>query len=148
MQQQDSVKISRTISLLNKSSSLRKVQVLYYLASEAKKNSTALSPTAWRQVELSSLFIRELHMFFIFSMLPIEEVRHFKMQNQTHSRWRLQNYTGWSYHSCTNTLQGKEALLHELHIQQCKNRAPSDKKIFGASAGHFMIQRLINPVSN
>lgn len=43
---------------------------LGYLASEAKKNSTALLPTACRQVELSSLCTLGLRMLLTFSMLP------------------------------------------------------------------------------
>lgn len=87
----------------------------YYLASEAKKNSTALSPTAWRQVELSSLFIRELHMFFTFSMLPIKEMRHFKCKTRSVQvrDYRLYSFKVSQLHKCF----GGMGLLHELRIQ-------------------------------
>lgn len=50
-----------------------------YLASEAKKNSTALSPTACRQVELSSRFILVLQILFTFSILPSKQKNGFRV---------------------------------------------------------------------
>lgn len=62
----------RSLSFLITQSQEGKKTRLGYLASEAKKNSTALLPTACRQVELSSLCTLGLRMFFTFSMLPSE----------------------------------------------------------------------------
>lgn len=79
-------------------------------------------------------------MFFTFSMLPIKEMGHSKCKSNS-TQVKIADYTGLGSHSYRDRLGHGTFTFSSIKISPAK-------KLFGASAGSFMVQKPINLISN